>query len=127
MDSDSFIEPMPFFRTDPRIRTTTRPTGSPRSSLPPTNEEPDEILEERRSVASSGVLGPGTTEVDLDTEFESSDDDVSTSTDSSYDQLVRNISTVRRGQARIVRNPSARKSMVPEVWMLQILKLTLGS
>jgi len=106
VDSDP-VEPMPFFRTDPRLRA----SGSPRTSLPSTREESAEVR--TVSVASSGVLGVGTLEVDPDS---SSEDEGSVSTDSSFGQLMREVSTVRRGQARIVRNPSAtRRSVVPEV------------
>src|SRR5579862_7308792 len=109
LDSDP-VEPMPFFRTDPQLRS----TGSPRPVLPSTEEEePTEGTGRTVSVASSGVLGVGTIEVDPDT---SSEDEGSVSTDSSFGQLLREVSTVRRGQARIVRNPSARRqSVVPEV------------
>jgi hypothetical protein len=109
LDSDP-VEPMPFFRTDPQLRS----TGSPRPILPSTEEEETAEGNIRTiSVASSGVLGVGTIEVDPDT---SSDDEGSVSTDSSFGQLLREVSTVRRGQARIVRNPSARRqSVVPEV------------
>jgi len=106
VDSDP-VEPMPFFRTDPRLRA----SGSPRTSLPSTREESVDVR--TVSMASSGVLGVGTLEVDPDS---SSEDEGSVSTDSSFGQLMREVSTVRRGQARIVRNPSAtRRSVVPEV------------
>jgi len=113
MSSDSFVEPpMPFFRTDPlQVRGS---SGSTRS-LPPMEEEDPR----RRTVStvSSGVLGPGTIEVDPDTEDdeEESDSDYSSVGSSGVGQLVRNVSMVRRGQARIIRNPSARRSTVPEV------------
>ena len=83
----------------------------------------EEELDPRRrtvSTVSSGVLGPGTIEVDPDTEEEEEEEDVSDSEYSSVGssgvgQLVRNVSMVRRGQARIIRNPSARQSTIPEV------------
>lgn len=109
MDSDLLMEPMPFFRTDLRMQAD---AVEQRGSMPTAAEE---LGDPTRSVsmASSGALGPGTVEVDLDTE---SDDDGSITTDSSgYEQLVRTISLVRRGQARLMRNPSARQSMTPEV------------
>jgi len=113
MSSDSFVEPpMPFFRIDPGQAGGSRGSGSTRS-LPPMEEEDPR----RRTVStvSSGVLGPGTIEVDPDTEEEMSDSDISSLGSSGEDQLVRNVSMVRRGQARIIRNPSARRSTVPEV------------
>ena len=54
-------------------------------------------------------------DVDPDTENDS-DAESTTTSSSSFDQLVRSVSLVRRGQARIVRNPSARRSVVPEVY-----------
>jgi hypothetical protein len=112
MSSDSFVEPpMPFFRTDPLQVRSARGSDSTRS-LPPMEEEDPR----RRTVStvSSGVLGPGTIEVDPDTE-EESDSDMSSLGSSGEGGLVRNVSMVRRGQARIIRNPSARRSTVPEV------------
>jgi hypothetical protein len=114
MSTDSFVEPpMPFFRTDPLQ---VRPGGSDSTrSLPPMEEED----RRRRTVStvSSGVLGPGTIEVDPDTEYEEeSDSDVSSLRSSGEDRLIRNVSMVRRGQAIIIRNPSARRSTVPEVY-----------
>ena len=104
------IEPMPFFRTDPRVQSG---SATSHASMPAATEESSEDPARTASMASSGALGLGTVEVDLDTD---SDDDESTTTDSSgYEQLVRSISMVRRGQARIIRNPSARRSMTPEV------------
>ena len=121
VSSDSFIEPpMPFFRVEPlRI---SRGSGSPRS-LPPMEEEDPR----RRTVStlSSGVLGPGTIEVDPDTE--ESDSDVSSIGSSTEGQLVRNVSLVRRGQARIIRNPSARRSTVPEVYPFHWSLLIIGT
>jgi hypothetical protein len=113
LDAEDVIEPMPFFRTDPQLRTPPRGLGSPRPSLPTTQEETPESHGRTVSVASSGVLGVGTIEVDPDTDT-SSDDDSSTAS-SSFEQVMQEVSTVRRGQAQIVRNPSARKSVVPEV------------
>ena len=119
MSSDSFVEPpMPFFRTDPLQ---VRSRGSD-STLPPMEEEDPR----RRTVStvSSGVLGPGTIEVDPDTEYEEeSDSDVSSLRSSGEDRLVRNVSMVRRGQATIIRNPSARRSTVPEVYTFLLASL----
>jgi hypothetical protein len=138
MDSnDSLVEPMPFFRYDPAMRERVRQSLMSTTSLNPisakdSSSEGSPAIEDRGSVASSGVLGPGTTEVDMESEeadveaetqkleeeMSEEDDDgasISTTSDSSYGQLVRTLSTVRRGQARLVRNPSARKSLVPEV------------
>jgi hypothetical protein len=115
LDAEDVIEPMPFFRTDPQLRTPPRGSGSPRPSLPTTQEETPESHGRTVSVASSGVLGVGTIEVDPDTDT-SSDDDSSTAS-SSFEQVMQEVSTVRRGQAQIVRNPSARKSVVPEVYI----------
>jgi hypothetical protein len=101
---------MPFFRTDPMVRTSS-------SSLPPTEEEPPDTQETQGrsvSMASSGVLGLGAIEVDPDTESEGYSD-ASSITEFDMDQLVREVSTVRRGQPQILRNPSQRKSVVPEV------------
>lgn len=119
MSTDSFVEPpMPFFRTDPlQVGGGARGSGSTRS-LPPTMEEETDPRRRTVSTVSSGVLGPGTIEVDPDTEEEEedvSDSDYSSVGSSGVGQLVRNVSMVRRGQARIIRNPSARQSTVPEV------------
>jgi uncharacterized membrane-anchored protein len=90
--------------------------GSPRTSLPPTAEEaPEKSDESNRRTVSSGVLGIASIEVDPDTESDSDD----SSSISSFQQLARSVSTVRRGQAQIIRNPSARRSVVPEVSALQ--------
>ena len=115
VDSEPFVEPMPFFKNDPRLRGS-GVASSIQSSVPPT---PQEFSERTRTIStvSSGVLGPGTVEVDIDTGSEDDEDETS-STDSSYDHLVRSVSTVRRGQARIIRNFSARRSVVPEVYFL---------
>jgi hypothetical protein len=115
MDSDPVIEPMPFFRNDPRLRresrTVTSTAASP--SLPFTDEPTSSRAVS--SIASSGVLGPGITEAEPDTEFES-DSDESTSTSESIENLIRNVSLVRRGQPRIIRtNSGARRSVVPDV------------
>jgi hypothetical protein len=113
LDTDDVVEPMPFFRTDLPLRTPTRGSNSTRQSLPATQEESRESYGRTVSVASSGVLGVGTIEVDPDTDTSSDDD--SSMASSSFEQVMQEVSTVRRGQAQIVRNPSARKSVVPEV------------
>ena len=117
MSSDSFIEPpMPFFRVDSlRVGGGARGPGSSPRSLPPMEEE--DPRRRTTSTVSSGVLGPGTIEVDPDTEEdeEETESDVSSVYSSTEGQLVRNVSLVRRGQARIIRNPSARRSTIPEV------------
>jgi len=110
MDSESLAEPMPFFRVDPQM---SPPRGSPR--LPRTTEERGEPRPLTTSTTSSGVLGMSAIEVDPDTENDSDEDGSSVSSES-FDRLARNVSLVRRGQARIIRNPSAtRRSVIPEV------------
>jgi hypothetical protein len=83
-------------------------------------ESPDSTGSSNRattvSVASSGVLGLGAIEVDPDTESDTYDSDGSSTTEFDMSQLVREVSTVRRGQARMMRNPSLRRSVVPEVF-----------
>ena len=114
MDSEPIIEPMPFFRNDPRLRRESRALTSTASpSLPFTEDTPSS--RGVSSIASSGVLGPGITEAEPDTEFESDSDD-STSTSESIENLIRNVSLVRRVQPRIIRtNSGARRSVVPDV------------
>src|SRR5579859_2582479 len=105
--------PMPFFRTEPQIRVSAA-TPSPRSSQTLANEgHRPESHGRSASMASSGVLGLG---VDLDSNSDWDDDEGSASDFSvQSSDLVREVSLVRRGQARIMRNPSARRSVVPEV------------
>lgn len=110
MESNTPAEPMPFFRTGLRM---------PTSSTASITSSPEEVRASRGqtlSTASSGVLGGGTM-VDVDPDTESDSDGESSSGSSlSFDQLERSVSLVRRGQARIIRNPSARRSVVPEVY-----------
>ena len=109
IDSNAPADPMPFFRTG--LRMPTPSTGS----NPLTPEEAREFRGQVLSAASSGVLGGGTmVDVDPDTENDSDEESATTST-SSFEQLERSVSLVRRGQAQIIRNPSARRSVVPEV------------
>lgn len=124
-DAEDVVEPMPFFRTDPQLRTPPRGSNTTRQSLPSTQEESRESYGRTVSVASSGVLGVGTIEVDPDTDTSSDDD--SSMASSSFEQVMQEVSTVRRGQAQIVRNPSARKSVVPEVPISQCMEVDVGS
>jgi hypothetical protein len=103
--------PMPFFRTDPYIQST--------GSLATLEESPDSSNGSSGravSLASSGVLGIGAIEVDPDSDSDTFSDDGSSITDFDMDQLVRGVSLVRRGQARMMRTPSTnRRSVYPEV------------
>ena len=100
------MEPMPFFKVDPRM---------PMPASPQSDDVRSSISNPSRAVstASSGVLGPVTIDVDPDTDFEDNESEASST--SEFEQLVRNVSLVRRGTATIVRNPSSRRSVVPEV------------
>jgi hypothetical protein len=95
-------EPVPFFRTDPF-------GGNPRRAAR-RSEGTSESQIRTASMRSSGVLGDGAMEVDSD-----SDSDSGSSLSSVERQIVRQVSTVRRGQAQIVRNPSQRRSVIPDV------------
>jgi hypothetical protein len=103
--------PMPFFRTDPYVQST--------GSLATLEESPDSSHDSSGravSLASSGVLGIGAIEVDPDSDSDTYTDDGSSITEFDMDQLVRGVSLVRRGQARMMRNPSTnRRSVYPEV------------
>src|SRR5579862_2825347 len=118
---DDHREPLPFFRTDP--------FGSPRRAAAPNSEaqtQDDSSAAQNRttSMRSSGVLGDGAIEVVSD----SSDNESVSSYSSVERQIVRQVSTVRRGQAQIVRNPSQRKSIVADVSSRRgTEKLILGS
>ena len=103
--SEDQNEPVPFFRTDP--------FGTPRNDRSRRSGEASEESHNRTaSMRSSGVLGDGAMEVDSD-----STDTESVSSFSSVErQIVRQVSTVRRGQAQIVRNPSQRRSVIPDVY-----------
>ena len=104
MDSDSQVEPMPFFRTHIQMPT----AGS--GSFPSAPE--DQTASQARTV--SGIaLGFGRVDIDPDTEHESEGESMNSS--SSFEEMVRSISLVRRGQARIIRNPTSRMSVVPDV------------
>jgi hypothetical protein len=117
MDSDSPTPPMPFFTSGPRIPLPGA-SESQRRSIPPTGEElrmsRGRASTGQASTASSGILGSGI-HIDPDTESDSDDDESTTTSSSSYDRLVRNVSLVRRGQVQMIRNPSLRRSVVPEV------------
>jgi hypothetical protein len=106
---------MPFFRNDPRLSNSRGDTDSPRRLLPLSSENPG-TSDTRISTASSGVLGPGL-DVDPDTEDDFDEDESTTTSSSSFDQLVRSVSLVRRGQAQMIRNPSSRRSIIPEVFV----------
>jgi hypothetical protein len=104
------LEPMPFFKVDPRMPTMQGTLGS--DDVRSSTSNPSRAV----STASSGVLGPVTIDVDPDTDNEEDDDDESIdSSASEFEHLVRNVSLVRRGTATIIRNASSRRSVVPEV------------
>lgn len=105
-------EPLPFFRTDPFGAP--RRVESPGRTQIPSQGDLSSSQTRTTSMRSSGVLGDGAIQVDSD-----SSDAESVSTDYSVErQIVRQVSTVRRGQAQIVRNPSLRRSVVPDVTSL---------
>jgi len=100
------MEPMPFFKVDPRMP---MPASQQSDDVKSSMSNPSRAV----STASSGVLGPVTIDVDPDTDFEDNESEASST--SEFEQLVRSVSLVRRGTATIVRNPSSRRSVVPEV------------
>lgn len=132
VESELVVEPMPFFQTDAQLRES-QVSSSPRqpspTPLPPFPPPPPPPPQEAASgsqvrttsTTSSGVLGLTSVIIDPDTEDESEEENISTS--SSEGQLVRSVSMVRRGRARIIRNPSARRSVVPEVRKVSVSKL----
>ena len=101
MDSDAMIEPLPFLLTD-----------VPMPGTNPSTLEDQRVSRGRTvSTVSSGVLGMDMIETDPE-----SDGENTIASASSFDQLVRSVSLVRRGQARIIRNPSARRVVPPDVY-----------
>jgi hypothetical protein len=125
VESDPVVEPMPFFRTDTQLRES-QVTASPRQSAP-SAQGASESQGRATSTTSSGVLGVSSVVIELDPSDESGEEENTSTSSSSEGQLVRGISTVRRGRARIIRNPSARRSVVPEVRKFNSQKLTSRS
>ena len=105
---ESIPEPMPFFKSSPDMRF----SQISNSSQLPVQDEARNLRRQTTSTVSSGVLGVAD---DFKPVNESdSDEETNSSMTSSFEQLVRTVSTIRRGQPRIIRNPS-RRNLVPEV------------